>query len=143
MDSNIQNFLEPYYCQCKIQIFSFLEAYVIKSKLAPNFLLPILQEVVLAGKSVEMLQSLGRLKAIHDGQGPFTLNDFISDCDVIFPLTFLFWWQLSVLYLGPSHNHFLEPLILPFRIWAHLVFHGLQPSTGWSPICVLTSVVVA
>ena len=39
-----------------------------KSKLAPNFLLPILQEVVLAGKSVEMLQSLGRLKSVHDGK---------------------------------------------------------------------------
>ena len=39
-----------------------------RSKLAPNFLLPILQEVVLAGKSVEMLQSLGRLKSVHDGK---------------------------------------------------------------------------
>ena len=39
-----------------------------RSKLAPNFLLPILQEVVLAGKSVEMLQNLGRLKSVHDGK---------------------------------------------------------------------------
>ncbi len=42
--------------------------YETKSRLAPSFLFPVLNEVVLAGKSVEMLQNLGRLRVVRSGE---------------------------------------------------------------------------
>ena len=36
---------------------------------APGFLLPVLREVVLAGKSMEMLHNLGKLKQVMKGEG--------------------------------------------------------------------------
>ena len=51
----------------KVVLIFHLDAYVVRSKMAPRFLLPILQEVVETGKSVELLRSLGKLRAVTDG----------------------------------------------------------------------------
>ena len=41
---------------------------------------------------------------------------------------------ITVPYLGPAHNHFWSHWFSCFGFWAHLVFHGMQPSIGWSPM---------
>ena len=43
-----------------------------------------------------------------------------------------------------SAQPLLEPMVyICFVFWAHLFFHGLQPSNGRSPIYVLTLIMIA
>ena len=46
-------------------------------------------------------------------------------------------------YLGPAHNHFSSHWYSCFGFWALLIFHGLQPSIGQSPMHVLILIMVA
>ena len=96
----------------------------------------------------EGLTSLGRAKFCIPKHPWFTLCiGFTCNIYNIFCTTFAgatvifkcaFKIKTIILNLGPGHNHFWCHRYYCFRFWSHLVFHRLQPSTGWSPIYVLT-----
>ena len=83
-------------------------------------------------------QSCNQKKVIESTWRPEVHKTYIFKKVILF-----FGWQPSQSIISEQSTTISGVTDTLFGFWAHLVFHGLQPSTGWSPIYVVTPTVAA